>query len=139
MRDRITPYVLYEDVPGALEFLSDAFGFRERLRYAAGDGTINHAEMELGGESIMLGDPGPDYVSPRRGGHTDSQVHVYVDDVDAHFEPARAAGAEIVNEPSDQEYGDRRYDARDPEGHLWSFAQHVRDVAPQEWGAEVAG
>jgi PhnB protein len=138
MPSRIAPYLLYEDVAGALAFLAKAFGFRERLRFADDDGNVTHAEMELGGESIMMGDPGPDYLSPKRGGHTGAQVHVYVDDVDAHFEQAKAAGATILTEPTDQEYGDRRYDARDPEGHLWSFAQRVRDVAPEEWGAQVA-
>jgi PhnB protein len=76
-------------------------------------------------------------VSPKRGGHTGSQVHVYVDDVDAHYAQAKAAGATIVSEPTDQEYGDRRYDARDPEGHLWNFATRVRDLAPEAWGAQV--
>jgi uncharacterized glyoxalase superfamily protein PhnB len=63
---------------------------------------------------------------------------VYVNDVDEHFERAKAAGAEIAEEPADQKYGDRRYTAKDPEGHHWFFATHVRDVAPEEWGAEVA-
>jgi PhnB protein len=134
---RITPYLLYEDVPGALDFLSKAFGFQERLRFANDEGTVTHAEMELGGDSIMMGDPGPDYVSPKRGGHTGSQVHVYVDELDAHYAQAKAAGATIVSEPTDQEYGDRRYDARDPEGHVWSFATRVRDLAPEAWGAQV--
>jgi len=62
-------------------------------------------------------------------------VHVYVEDVDAHYTRAKKAGATIVSEPKDQEYGDRRYDAKDVEGHLWSFAQHVRDVPAEEWGA----
>lgn len=60
-----------------------------------------------------------------------------VDDVDAHHERARSAGAEIFEEPRDQEYGDRRYGARDPEGHEWFFAEQVRQTAPDEWGAEV--
>ena len=65
-------------------------------------------------------------------------AHVYVDGVDAHFEHARAAGAEILAEPADQEYGDRRYAATDPEGHHWFFAQHVRDVDPADWGGTTA-
>lgn len=135
---RITPYLLYEDVAAALDWLSRAFGFRERLRFAAEDGTVNHAEMELADGVIMMGDPGPEYRSPKRLGQGTQQVHVYVDDVDAHFERARAAGATIVAEPTDQPYGDRRYDAEDLEGHRWSFAQHVRDVPPAEWGATEA-
>jgi uncharacterized glyoxalase superfamily protein PhnB len=70
----------------------------------------------------MLGQPGGDYRSPRNADHHTALVHVYVDDVDAHYERARAAGAEIVEEPTDQEHGERRYAAKDPEGHLWFFA-----------------
>jgi uncharacterized glyoxalase superfamily protein PhnB len=132
---RATPYLLYEDVGAALEWLSRAFGFRERLRFQGEDGAVTHAEMELDGGEVMLGWPGPDYRNPRHLGQTTQLVHVYVEDVDAHFERAREVGAEIVSEPQDQEYGDRRYDVKDPEGHLWSFAQHVRDVTPEEWGA----
>lgn len=132
---RATPYLLYEDVGAALDWLSRAFGFRECLRFQGEDGAVTHAEMELDGGEVMLGWPGPDYRNPRRLGQTTQLVHVYVEDVDAHFERAREAGAEIVSEPQDQEYGDRRYDVKDPEGHLWSFAQRVRDVTPEEWGA----
>jgi PhnB protein len=118
---RIAPYLLYEDGAAAIDFLTKAFGFEEVMRMDEG-GVINHAELRLGEDSIMLGDPGEDYQSPARADHRTSLVHVYVDDVDAHFERAKAAGAEIVMEPTDQEYGDRRYDAKDPEGQLWSFA-----------------
>jgi uncharacterized glyoxalase superfamily protein PhnB len=132
---RITPYVLYEDCAAALDFLSNAFGFEETLRYDD-HGNINHAEMKVGGDSwIMMGDPGDAFESPRRGGYTGSQIHIYVDDVDAHFERAKAAGAEIVDEPEDQFYGDRSYSAKDPEGHRWTFAKRVKDLAPEDWGA----
>jgi PhnB protein len=131
--------VLYEDVAGALDFLGRAFGFRETLRSTAPDGTtIWHAEMRLDEDSVIyLGDPGESYRNPRDLGGVTVSLHVYVDDVDAHFERARAAGAQIEAEPADQAYGDRRYSARDPEGHDWFFAQRVRDVAPEEWGATV--
>jgi PhnB protein len=132
---RVTPYLLYEDVDRALEWLSAAFGFRERLRFADDDGTVTHAEMEFDGGLIMLGDPGPEYKSPNEIGQVTHLVHVYVDDVDAHYARAKEAGATIVSEPKNQEYGDRRYDAKDVEGHLWSFAQHVRDVPAEDWGA----
>jgi uncharacterized glyoxalase superfamily protein PhnB len=66
-------------------------------------------------------------------------VHVLVDDVDAHYARAVAAGAEIRQAPEDMPYGDRRYDAYDLEGQLWSFATRVREVAPEEWGAETPG
>jgi PhnB protein len=135
---RVTPYLLYEDVPAALEWLSRTFGFRERLRFKGKDGTVNHAEMEIADAVIMLGDPGRDYRNPKRLGGVTQYVHVYVDDVDAHHRRATQAGATISAELKDQEYGDRSYSARDPEGHAWTFAQHVRDVAPAEWGATVA-
>jgi uncharacterized glyoxalase superfamily protein PhnB len=118
---RIAPYLLYEDGAAAIEFLTRAFGFEEVMRMEEG-GVVNHAELRLGDDSVMLGDPGEDYKSPRNAGHYSSLVHVYVDDVDAHYERAKAAGAEILMEPTDQEYGDRRYDAKDPEGQFWSFS-----------------
>ena len=135
---QIAPYLLYEDVAGALDWLARAFGFRERLRMPGPDGAVTHAEMELGEGLIMLGDPGDDYRSPKRLGHSTHLVHVYVDDVDRHYEQARQAGATILAEPAGQEYGDRRYDAEDLEGHRWSFAQRIRDTAPEEWGATQA-
>ena len=135
---RISPYLLYEDVPAALEFLTSAFGFRETMRYTDENGAVTHAEARLDDGVVMLGHPGPEYQSPKRLGVWSVLVHVYVDDVDAHFERARAVGATIVSEPVDQPYGDRRWDAEDPEGIRWSFAQHVRDVGPEEWGATTS-
>lgn len=136
----ITPYVLYEDCAGALDWLAKAFGFEEQLRSIAPDGeTVWHAEMALGGATIYMGDPGDDYKNPTRLGAVTMSLYVYLDgDVDAHFGQAKAAGAEILEEPADQEYGDRRYAAKDPEGHHWFFAQKLRQVAPEEWGAVPA-
>ena len=129
---RITPYLLYEDVAGALDWLARTFGFSERMRLPGPDGVINHAEMELADGVIMLGHPGSDYRSPKRLGHVTQHLYVYVDDVDKHFEHARGKGATILAEPEDQFYGDRRYGVEDIEGHHWYFAQHVRDVAPED-------
>ncbi|HSO01540.1 MAG TPA: VOC family protein [Gaiellaceae bacterium] len=135
----ITPYLLYKDVDAALAFLAKAFGFTEVLRYAGAEGYVNHAEMRVGDGTIYLGDPGEQYRSPAELGAHTVGIYVLVADVDAHFQRARAAGVEIREEPTDQEYGERRYSARDPEGHLWFFAQPTRTVAPEEWGATVAG
>ncbi len=135
----ITPYLLYEDVAKALAWLTDAFGFEEVLRFQNESGDVTHAELRFGGESIYLGDPGGDYRSPQHLGTRTALVHVYVDDVDAHYERAKAAGAEIRLEPEDQPYGDRRYDAYDLEGQLWSFATRGRQVPPEEWGAQRGG
>ena len=129
---RITPYLYYEDVAKALSWLSEAFGFRERMRMQGPDGSIQHAELELADGVIMLGRPGPEYRNPKRLGAVTQNNYVYVDDVDKHFERAKRAGARILQEPADQFYGDRRYGAVDPEGHEWYFATHVRDVAPED-------
>ena len=138
MTQTITPYLLYEDVAGALDFLGRAFGFEEQLRFTSEAGYVNHAEMRLGDAAVYLGDPGDDYRNPKRLGQETVGIYVLVDDVDGHFERAKSAGAEIREEPADQEYGDRRYTAKDPEGHVWFFAQPQRQVKPEEWGATVS-
>ena len=135
----VTPYVLYEDCDAALDFLSRAFGFQEVLRYTGEGGYVNHAEMKVGSEGrIFMGDPGGDFEGPRKLGRETVGIYVEVDDdVDARFERAREAGATIREEPTDQDYGERRFTAEDLEGHVWYFARPIKDVAPEEWGAEV--
>ena len=123
----IIPYLLYEDVGGALKFLAKAFGFKKHGEsILAADGTINHAAMQLGDATVMMGCPGPGYRNPKRLGQTTLSLYVNVDDVDKHFKRARKAGATIIEEPLDTPYGDRRYGAEDPEGHQWYFAQTLR-------------
>ena len=139
LMQKITPYLLYEDVEGALDFLARAFGFEEVLRYTGSAGYINHAEMRLGDGAIYLGDPGDAYRNPRAAGGATVHINVTVDDVDALFLRARETGAEINEEPTDQPYGERRFGATDPEGHRWWFSQPIRHVAPEEWGAVRAG
>ena len=129
---RISPYLYYEDVAGALDWLVRVFGLRERVRMPGPGGAIMHAELELADGVVMLGRPGPEYRSPKRLGQVTHSLYVYVDDVDKHFRRAKESGAKILEEPKDQFYGDRRYGAEDLEGHHWFFAQHVRDVAPED-------
>lgn len=129
---RVTPYLLYEDLAGTIDWLKNAFGLTERMRIPGPDGTANHAEMALADGVIMMGQPGGDYQNPMHSGHVSNQVYVYVDDADAHYATAKAAGATILEEPNDTFYGDRRYGAEDSEGHHWYFATHVRDVPPEE-------
>ena len=131
----VTPYLLYEDVDTAIDWLGRAFGFVERLRFADASGTVTHAELALGDGEVFLGHPGPEFRSPKSLGAFTDLVHVYVDDVDAHYARAVEAGAVIYAGLEYTPYGDRRYDAEDPEGHRWSFAQHMRTVEPEEWGA----
>jgi uncharacterized glyoxalase superfamily protein PhnB len=132
----------YEDAGAAADWLVRAFGFEERERYAEPDGTVSHVELRLGDGVVMLGNPGPDYRGPKR--HREEceaaarwsrvpyvvdGVLAYVEDVDEHFERARAAGATILSQPEDQPYGDRHYRAEDVEGHRWMFAQRLREAA----------
>jgi uncharacterized glyoxalase superfamily protein PhnB len=135
---RITPYVLYEDAAAAIDFLTRAFGFTERMRMGNDTGGVAHAELDFHGEPLMLGTPEGEFRSPRsRAVDSPVFVHLYVDDVDAHHATAKAAGAEITREPADQFYGDRTYGAKDPEGQSWYFAQHVADPTPEEMKAAM--
>src|SRR5438445_534989 len=129
----ITPYLYYEDVGGALKFLAKAFGFRKHgAQMRRPDGKINHAAMRLGDDLIMMGcPPGSTYRNPKRLGQTTQSLYVNVEDVDKHFERARKAGATIIEEPADTEYGHRRYGVADPEGHERYFAQEIRRPKPK--------
>ncbi len=96
------------------------------------DGTIAHAEIALADGVVMLGHPGPEFKNPKRLGHVTQTVYIYVDDVDSHFERARAGGARMLSEPKNQPYGDRHYGTEDLEGHHWYFATHISEVAPED-------
>jgi len=123
---RITPYLLYEDLGGALEWLAKAFGFREILRHGGADGKAVHAEMTLGEDGVLLmGYPGPQYRNPKRLGQVTQNLYVRVEDVDELFDRAVQAGAVVLEKPADQPYGDRRCGVEDPEGHRWYFAQTI--------------
>lgn len=133
---RVTPYLLYADVAAAMDFLKAAFGLEEYgERFLDSDGRVNHAAMKIGDGVIMMGCPGAAYKNPKQLGSSTESLYIYVEDVDAHFERARRAGARILQEPTDEFYGDRRYGAEDPEGHQWYFASHVRDVSFDEMKA----
>jgi PhnB protein len=126
----LMPYLLYENLDTALPFLTSAFGFTETVRMNAPDGHAWHAELRLGDGVVMMGQPQSDYRNPKALGGTTAFTYIYVDDVDEHYAHARTAGATITRELEDQPHGDRTYTAVDPEGHSWSFAQHVRDITP---------
>lgn len=131
---RAVPYLFYNDVSGALDWLAEAFGFSTRLTLPGPGGAPVHAEMELADALVMLGPASRERQcqSPADLGAVSQSLYVYVDDVDAHCERARSAGATIVSEPEDMFWGDRMYYARDCEGHHWNFAQHVKDVSPED-------
>jgi uncharacterized glyoxalase superfamily protein PhnB len=136
MAQRIFPMIAYEDPAAAIEWLTEAFGFRERgERYVSEDGTIGHAELELDGHVVMLAAPSPDYQSPRTHRETCEAADrwldnpwvvdgllVLVDDLDAHHAHAVAAGANVIRPPEEGPDG-RLYTAEDLEGHRWMFNQ----------------
>ncbi len=122
---RISRYLNYEDTGAMMDWLARAFGLVERHSQRLPDGAVMHAEMALEDGVVMMGSPGGDFRNPKHLGQVTQSLYVYVDDPDAHCARARAAGAEIVEEPADQPYGDRRYGACDPEGHHWYFASRI--------------
>ena len=129
------PSVNYQDDRAAIEWLAKAFGFETSLIVTDDTGKIVHAEMKFDGAPLSIAREWSDIArSPKSlGGKNTQQVHVQLKgDVDAHCARAKAAGATIVQEPSDQFYGDRTYRALDLEGHLWTFSQAVKVVSIAE-------
>lgn len=126
----VTPGLLYHDAPAAIEWLCTAFGFTVRTHVPGPQGTVLHAHLVLGQGGIMLSSAEtyrrPDLCrSPRElPGAGSVEVIVYVADPDAHYEAARAAGAEIVIPVEDKPYGGRGYACRDLEGHVWAFGSY---------------
>jgi uncharacterized glyoxalase superfamily protein PhnB len=138
-RPRVTPELLYSDVAAGVDFLTRAFGFKELDRFTAPDGRIVHTAMDIGGGAhVALGQPGPGYKNPKRLGQVTQSLYILVDDVDALFVRAKAAGGTVVEEPKDQFYGDRRCGVVDPEGFHWYFAKPIREVAIASMHREVA-
>jgi len=137
------PALTYRDPKAALDWLADAFGFELTMAIEGPDGdpAMAHYEMGFAGRGrIMVGGEGGELIrSPAStDGRTSARFHVAVaSDIDAHCERARAAGATIVAEPSDQFYGDRAYRCTDLEGHHWTFSMHVRDVSREEAEAAI--
>ena len=132
----LTPYLAVEDAARAIEFYKDAFGAEEIHRMPGPDGSIAHAELQIGDSKLMLSDPFPQSnVRPpsERGGPTAS-VFMYVDDADAVFEQAQTAGATVSMPLEDMFWGDRFGSLTDPFGHVWSVATHIEDVPEAEMG-----
>lgn len=124
MANHIFPSLRYSDANRAIAWLQRAFGFELVASHENDDGTIAHAEMRWGDSMIMLGTENEDGIA-HHGRHAgEGWLYVTVDDPDAHFERAKSAGAEIVHELTDQDYGSRDYGAKDLEGNLWSFGTY---------------
>ena len=126
-RPNIVPAIRYRDANAAVEFLKSAFGAAEQAVYRGDDGAIHHAELSLEGGLFMLGQySGAGWLggeSPQPLASTVS-LYVIVSDPDAHHARAKAAGANVVRELEDMDYGSREYSVRDPEGNLWSFGTY---------------
>ncbi len=128
-RPTIVPQVPYQDIRAALAFLERAFGFRElpAARFVSPDGELLHATVEFGGSLVGVGGQGHHgAVSPMSGGVESQFISVQVDDIDAHYRRAVAAGARVADELRDQSWGERTYWALDLEGHRWRFGQPIR-------------
>ncbi|SRR5258706_14992758 len=138
--ERATPYLICHDATRAIEFYKKAFGAAELTRMTAPDGKIGHAELKIGGAIIMLADEFPDMGarSPQSLGGTAVSLLIYVTDVDTFAARAEAAGVKVLQPVADQFYGDRSIKVADPFGHVWMFATHIEDIAPDEMERRAA-
>jgi len=128
----VTPYLLVDDVGRLIDFLTRAFQAVETLRMPRPDGKIGHAEMKIGDSMVMMGQP------QGQGKPMPSTLYLYVEDTDAVYRRALAAGAISIAEPTDQFYGDRNAGVQDPCGNLWWIATHIEDVSPEEVARRAA-
>jgi PhnB protein len=131
----LTPGLTIRGAARAIEFYKKAFGAEELCRMPGPDGqSVMHAEIKIGDSIVMLGDecPGMSQKSPEALGGTAGALHIYVQDVDAAFQRAVAAGATVEMPVTDMFWGDRFGKVRDPFGHGWSLGTHKEDVPPEE-------
>jgi uncharacterized glyoxalase superfamily protein PhnB len=132
--DIVLPHIVYRDVDVAIQWLSSVFGFVEHYRYGESSG----AQMHLGAAWIMVRKARQGEATPSQLGCWTQSLTVFVDDVEAHYQKAKAAGAKIVEELNETPYGEFQYGVEDLDGHHWLFARHARDVNPEDWGAKLA-
>lgn len=141
---RVSPYLIIDGAAAAIDFYTAVFGAQETVRMGGGPDDpadkIGHAEVALGDSVIMLADEAPQVgaLSPTSVGGTPVTISVYVDDVDAVWGKAMAAGATPERELRNEFYGDRVGDFVDPWGHKWHVATHVEDVSPDEMARRAA-
>ena len=137
----VSAYLIIDGAAKAIDFYSQVFGAKERMRMPMPDGRIAHAEIELGDSLIMLADETPDmgnHRSPTVVGGTPVGLSVYVEDVDDVYARAIAAGAKPLAPLDNKFYGDRAGQFEDPFGHWWNVATHVEDVPPDEMARRAA-
>ena len=130
----ITPGLVVDDAPKALEFYKKAFGATELMRMPAPDGSIMHAEMKIGNSIIFVSEASPasESFSPKHFKGTPVGLFLYADDVDAAFKRAVDAGCTVDMPVADMFWGDRFCSVEDPFGHSWGIATHIKDMTPEE-------
>jgi uncharacterized glyoxalase superfamily protein PhnB len=131
----VIPVLVYPDVRAAVAWLSDAFGFRERVRI----GADHRSQLEIGADGAVIVADVRGERQPPEAGLVTHLIKVRVSDVDAQLERARRHGARVLEEPTEYEYGERECTVEDLAGHRWQFTQTTRDVAPEEWGGVTVG
>lgn len=132
-RNAVVAHIMIDGAANAIDFYARAFGADELFRLEGPDGRVVHAEVRIQGSVIMLGDAeGPLFSAPTAVGGTTVALHVFVEDVDALTRRATAAGAELLQPPTDQFHGDRTSILKDPYGHVWIFLTHLEDLTPEE-------
>lgn len=136
----VTPYLIVNGGPSALEFYKKVFGATEVYRFDGPDGTLAHAEIRIGDSIVMLSDEVGDmgFRGPQSLGGSPVGIMLYVEDCDHMFNRAVAAGATVKKPLEDQFYGDRSGTLEDPFGHLWTIATHKEDVTPEELQRRMA-
>jgi uncharacterized glyoxalase superfamily protein PhnB len=132
--DSLLPHIVYRDLPTALLWLNNAFGFVEHYHY--GD-PLSGAQVHLGSAWMMFKAAGPGYRNPAELGFGTQSLTVFVEDIEAHFARAKAAGATILEDLHETVYGELQYAVRDLEGHHWLFSRHTRNADPAAWGAII--
>ncbi len=132
--DTILPHVEYQDLGAAIAWLGRAFAFQEHYRYGE---PLSGAQVHLGNAWIMVKQAKAGCESPEKLGYGTQSLTVFVEDVEGHYRKAKAAGAKILEEPHETEYGEFQYAAADLDGHHWLFSRHATDRSPEEWGATI--
>jgi uncharacterized glyoxalase superfamily protein PhnB len=132
------PVLRYKDAKAAIDFLCEAFGFERNAVYESDDGAIEHAQLELAGGIVMLSTERDDDERGWGSHAGEGWIYVVVQDPDAHHARAKAAGANIIRELEDQDYGSRDYSARDPEGNIWSFGTYNPATVPAAEGTSFS-
>jgi uncharacterized glyoxalase superfamily protein PhnB len=129
----VIPVLVYPDVRAAVEWLTAAFGFAERTRI----GESHRAQMSIGTDAAMIVADVAHERQPPQANVVTHEIKVRVADIDAQFERAKAAGAKVLEAPTDREYGERECTVADLAGHRWQFSETLRDVSPEEFGCQT--